>query len=284
MSAPSSFHASSLPRAEPAQAASPREPGGGSLLWSLITWALVVSCLVAGAVVVVTVGGLAALLGDKRRAVASRILQGSFNAITTLHPRYKITVTGKENLPPPPYILCPNHQSYSDVVYLFSLREHFKWVVKHELFFVPLFGPAMWIARYPRIRRGDLSHAQRLMHKVQTLLRQGVSVLVFPEGSRSPSGQLQPFQRGAARMAVAGQVPLVPVGVTGTARLLPKGSAAYPARAHIWIHVGEPISVAGKAMNRRDLRVLTETLRQGVIAAKAVGEEGVRQAGGPLTP
>src|SRR5688572_19804592 len=107
----------SSPQPSPADGSVRAEPGRGSLLWTLITWFLVILCLVGGALVMLPIAGVAALLGDKRRAVASFMLAGSFNLLTRVHPRYRVTITGKENLPPAPYILCPNHQSYSDVVY-----------------------------------------------------------------------------------------------------------------------------------------------------------------------
>lgn len=261
----------------PSASGRPRAPGEASVFWSLVTWCIVVSFLVVGGVLTVLIGGAAALLGDRSRKVAHTILTLAYNGITRVHPTYRITVTGKENLPEGPCILCPNHQSYSDVVYLYSMRLQFRFVVKRELFWVPLFGPAMWVAKYPKIDRGDTQSAQRMMSQVQEHLRAGVSVLTFPEGSRSASGELGRFHRGAARMAVQAQVPLVPVGITGTARLLPKGSIAYPARAHIWIHIGPPIATQGKT--RQELGELTRALREGVRSAKQLGEAKVQAEG-----
>jgi 1-acyl-sn-glycerol-3-phosphate acyltransferase len=245
---------------------SPRAPGEASFFWSLFTWIWVLGLLVLYSVPCIVLGALAILLGDRKRRVAAAILALAYRTITRWHPTYRRTITGVENLGGGPYLLCPNHQSLSDVVYLFSLPGHYKWIVKRELFWVPLFGICMRLAGYPAIRRGHVESATRVMDRVAWYLRQGIPVLNFPEGSRQRSGEIGRFQTGAARMAIMNQVPLVPVGVVGTARLLPVGIWTYPARAHLAIHVGKPIPTEGKTL--KDLRPLTRELREAVVAAK----------------
>lgn len=238
----------------------------------MLTWPWVIGWLIVAATLCVVVGGVAALLGDRRRRIAHRMLAFGYNTITRFHPRYRKSITGLEHLPAGPCVLCPNHQSYSDVVYLFSLPLHFRWVIKKELFYVPLFGAAMRVAGYPQVDRGNPASARELVSTVGAILSSGVPVLTFPEGSRSADGEVGRFQSGAARLAVMNQVPLVPIGVVGTGRLLPRGSAMYPADAHLAIHVGPPIPTTGLAA--ADVRSLTRTLRAAVIDAKR-GAQGV---------
>ena len=250
-------------RAPSRQAPPPRRT---SWLWTFVTWSLVVLSLCLGAFLCVVVGGVAALLGDRQRTLAHRMLRLGYTRIVEWHPRYRLTLTGLDNLPPGPAVLCPNHQSHSDVVYLFALPVGFKWIVKKELFRVPLFGVSMRVAGYPMIDRGDPESALRVLDQVTAVLKAGVSVLSFPEGTRSVTGELGRFQSGAARMAVLSQVPLVPIGVAGTDTLLPRNSAMFSDQRRLAIHVGRSIATTGVSM--KDVRRLTRELREAVAAAR----------------
>jgi 1-acyl-sn-glycerol-3-phosphate acyltransferase len=243
----------------------------GSAFWTLYTWAHVLFWLGLGALAAVAVGGVARLCGDRHGRVAQACITAAFRAVVKLHPRYQLTITGMENLPARSSVVCPNHQSLSDVVYLFSLPLGLKWVIKRELFAIPLFGAAMRVAGYLEIDRGDSSSAFALMSRAKRYLEAGLSVLSFPEGTRSRDGSLQRFQSGPVRLALEAGVPLVPVGVVGTGGLLPRSGMSYPARAHVRIHIGPPIETANQS--RRDARALTRQLRAAVQVAK---EEALR--------
>jgi 1-acyl-sn-glycerol-3-phosphate acyltransferase len=260
---------------EPAQAP-PRTPDEASWFWTLYTWFHVLGWLIVCSGPCIVLGALAILFGDKQRRVASGILAFAYRAIVRTHPKYVVSHSGLHNLGGGPYILCPNHQSLSDVVYLFSLPGHYKWVVKRELFWVPMFGICMRLAGYPAIHRGNIDSANKVMAQVKAYLEAGIPVLNFPEGKRQLSGELGKFQTGAARMAIVNQVPLVPVGVVGTARLMPRGSGMYARDAHISIDVGEPIPTVGLTL--KDLRTTTNRLHEAVAASKAVAQARVDAA------
>lgn len=249
-----------------------------SLPWTLYTWVHVLTWLFVGAVVAIIVGGLARLLGDRHGRVAHACIAFAYRGIVRTHPRYRITITGHENLPDGAAILCPNHQSLSDVVYLFSLPLPYRWVIKKELFRVPLFGAAMRVAGYPMIDRGNPDSAVHLLDKVSVLLDAGIPVLSFPEGTRSKDGRLGRFHNGPARIALAKGVPLVPVGIIGTANLMPRGSATYTAEAHISIHVGPQLDTTGHDL--REVRTLTRELRRRVEAAKVAAQRAIDEADG----
>ena len=238
-----------------------------SWVWTIVTWTLVLSTLCASAFTCVLVGGAFALFGDHHRRVAHQLLRFGYRHIVAWHPRYRLRLTGLENLPEGPAVFCPNHQSYSDVVFLFALPIDAKWIVKKELFHVPLFGSSMRVARYPVVDRGDPESALLVIQQVRDFLAAGISVLTFPEGTRSTNGAVGRFHGGAARMAVASQVPLVPVGVAGTDTLLPRGSMMFSDQRYLAIHIGPPIFTAGA--DTRQVRQLTRQLREGVLAAKA---------------
>ena len=236
--------------------------------WTLYTWTVVLGGLGIGAFFCFFVGGPAALFGDTQRHVAHRMLRLGYGIIVRLL-RFRLTVSGLENLTAAAseggVILCPNHQSYADVVYLYALPLPFKWVVKRELFWAPFFGPAMRLARYPAIRRGDAQSAENLLHTLAGLLAAGENILQFPEGTRSPTGELGGFQSGAARLALKSGAPLVPIGVYGTFAILPRHSLMYPARGHVHIHVGPPLTFTEP---RPTVRGLTRALREAVDNAR----------------
>ena len=255
----------------------PRAPGDVSLFWTLFNWSWIIFFMGLGALLCVTLGPIAILFGDRQRLVAHSMLAWANRCQVRWHPTCKLFLTGVENLAGAPFILCPNHQSYADVVYIYSLPVQFRWIIKRELFWVPFFGMSMRVAGYPAISRGDVDSAQGLLDRVAGYLRAGVPVLNFPEGSRSRTGELQRFHTGAARMAILNAVPLVPVGVVGTARLLPRGSVTFPSRARVGIHIGTPIPTKGLSLD--DLRSVTRQLRDAVLAAKAEAERSIYPQG-----
>ena len=120
-------------------------------------------------------------------------------------------------------IYVSNHQSMVDVLAVFALRTPFLWVSKVENFYVPFLGWNMWLNRYVPIKRGHLPSVMRMVRTCHRRLREGHNLFVFPEGTRSPDGNLIRFFPGAFRMAVRFQVPIVPVVVEGTGDILPKG-------------------------------------------------------------
>src|SRR6185369_11674287 len=109
------------------------------------------------------------------------------------------------------YVLVANHQSYMDILALYSLFKPYKWVSKEEIFKVPVIGPNMQLNQYVQIKRGDLKSIKEMMNCCKDWLRRGVSLLIFPEGTRSPDGQIQQFRDGAFRLSCEMNVPLIPI-------------------------------------------------------------------------
>jgi 1-acyl-sn-glycerol-3-phosphate acyltransferase len=122
-----------------------------------------------------------------------------------------------------PCIYVSNHQSMVDVLAVFALRTPFLWVSKVENFYVPFLGWNMWLNRYVPIKRGHLPSVMRMVRTCHRRLKEGHNLFVFPEGTRSPDGNLIHFFPGAFRLAVRFGVPIVPVVVEGTGDILPKG-------------------------------------------------------------
>jgi len=138
-------------------------------------------------------------------------------------------------------VLVSNHQSLLDILVLFRLYKHYKWVSKIEIFRLPFVGWNMTLNRYIPIRRGDRADARRMMEACGRALRGGSSVMMFPEGTRSPDGQLREFRHGAFTLAHREQVPILPIVLDGTTDALPKHGLVLRRAAHIVVQVLKPI-------------------------------------------
>src|SRR5262249_51268254 len=112
--------------------------------------------------------------------------------------------------------MVSNHQSLLDILVLFRLFVHFKWVSKAELFRIPCIGWNMTLNRYIRLRRGNPESIAAMIRDAERTLAEGSSLMIFPDGTRSPDGHLKPFKRGAFTLALRPRVPLLPIVMQGT--------------------------------------------------------------------
>jgi len=154
----------------------------------------------------------------------------------------KVKVQGLENLEAEvPRIYMVNHQSYFDIFALLAnLPVQFKFVLKEELMKIPFLGPAMRKAKYIGIRRENPRKAVKSMNEAADRFREGSSILIFPEGTRSPDGKLQAFKPGGFHLALKIKGDIVPVSIVGTHRIVPKGS--------LRLHKGTATMVIGKPL------------------------------------
>jgi 1-acyl-sn-glycerol-3-phosphate acyltransferase len=134
-----------------------------------------------------------------------------------------VRIEGREKIRPGmAYVMVANHQSLLDILVLFRLFVHFKWVSKIENFRVPFIGWNMSLNRYIKLRRGSRESVVDMMQRCERALAEGSSIMMFPEGSRSPDGRLKDFKPGAFELAQRTGVPLLPIVLEGTANALPK--------------------------------------------------------------
>jgi 1-acyl-sn-glycerol-3-phosphate acyltransferase len=124
-----------------------------------------------------------------------------------------------------PYIFMANHQSNIDIPVLIQALPSFqlRWVAKKELLYVPFFGLALWASKHILVERASLSTTISSLRKAKEKIAAGISVVVFPEGTRSTHGRLLPFKRGGFVLALQSRIPIVPVTINGTQAVLPKG-------------------------------------------------------------
>jgi 1-acyl-sn-glycerol-3-phosphate acyltransferase len=138
----------------------------------------------------------------------------------------KVNTKGIEKLDPDkPFVFMCNHQSNFDILVLFSaLPAQFRWIAKSELFRIPLFGQAMRGAGYISIERKDRKKAIQSLRQAAERIRSGVSVMIFPEGTRSPDGYIGEFKKGGFILAYDAGVPVIPVVLNGTWSIMSKNS------------------------------------------------------------
>jgi len=143
------------------------------------------------------------------------------------------------------YIVMPNHQSLYDVWALIGyIPLQLRWVMKKELRKVPLFGFACARMGHIYVDRGDSQRAKKSLEVSHNLLKNNLSVVFFPEGTRSPDGKLLPFKKGGFVIAIETKIPILPITINGSRYILPKGSMrCIPGTIHITIH--DPVSVEG---------------------------------------
>lgn len=179
-----------------------------------------------------------------------------------------IDIQGRENIPAGAAVFMPNHQSLFDILALFAgLPVQFRFLAKEELFRIPLFGMAMKRCGYIPVNRGDRRQAMASMQEAARRIAAGVSVIIFPEGTRSSTGRLLPFKKGGFQLALQSQMPIVPIAIEGTHAILPKHSRQLTS-GHIRIHIFKPVPTAGLKSSDRD--ALMEQVRAPLAAILGV--------------
>jgi 1-acyl-sn-glycerol-3-phosphate acyltransferase len=176
----------------------------------------------------------------------------------------RIEVAGTEKIPADtPVIFMSNHQGNFDIHALFrAIPRRFSWIAKEELFKVPVFGHSMARAGYIPLDRGAGGRrALKSMDKAAALIREGRSVVVFPEGTRTQDGSLLDFKQGGFLLAGKAGVPIVPITINGSMRINPRNRLElYPGT--IRIRFADPIPTAGAA--GKDRERLMEEVRKAI--------------------
>ena len=177
----------------------------------------------------------------------------------------RVRMRGAERLGTGPYVFTPNHQSHFDIAALLGyLPGCNRFAAKREMFAEPILGAVLRTMGMIPVDRGD---SQASIERLNRLALDGFSVIIFPEGTRSPDGGLLPFKKGAFVAAISLGVPVVPVVCKGTARIMPKGQylSILPGDAEVVIL--DPIPTAGMSYEDRDR--LRELVRERIAAELA---------------
>jgi len=191
------------------------------------------------------------------------------------NPLWHVRIEGRERLPwRGPAVIVANHLSLLDILVLYGLFRPFKWVAKASLFRIPFLGWNMVLSGYVPIWRGDRESIRQMMARCREHLALGTPVLIFPEGTRSPDGALQPFKDGAFRLAVEAGCPVIPVALSGTWATLPKHGLVLRRRMRARVQVLAPIEPSAHG---NDPAALREAARA-AIAAVLPPEDGAAAA------
>lgn len=173
-----------------------------------------------------------------------------------------------------PFIVASNHQSLLDPpLVLCAIPQKLRFVAKRSLFYIPIFGQALWAAGNVPIDRSRSDTSTRRLNRTGRRVGKDLSILFFPEGTRSPDGDLLPFKKGATMMALQTGHALLPVAVAGTRELLPKHARTVRPGA-VGVAFGAPVEVAGRTLADRD--EITRKVRDSVAALIPEAEEARR--------
>lgn len=193
----------------------------------------------------------------------------------------KVEVTGRHRLTGnQTYIFTPNHQSLIEVpLFVTYLGRNPAYLGKKEIFKYPVFGTGIRLIGAVPVDRSNSPAAVESAKLATENLRRGKSYVVYPEGTRSKDGGLQPFKKGAFMMAIDAGVPIVPITISGATKIMPKGEVrVFPSTVRITIH--EPISSEG--YSKENIVELMDRTREKVFSALGDDEAGLSAAVGNL--
>jgi len=215
--------------------------------WFEIIAVVLVSTVLMGVVFVLTAPF------DRCRQVVGRFFRICGTMLVRLNPLWSVKVTGwKRPKKSGPFVVVANHQSIADIPAISYLPWEMKWLSKESNFKVPGLGWMMSMAGDVPLRRGERESAKSAMARCKWYLERGMSVMIFPEGTRSADGEIKPFKDGAFRLALETGVPILPVVVAGSRHSIPKNSWVFGVKCQVRIEVLPPVEVKGKTIDDLD--------------------------------
>lgn len=186
--------------------------------------------------------------------------------MATLNPLWRFRYSGTMPADPRrPFVVVSNHESFADILLISYLPWEMKWLSKAELFRIPVMGWMMWLVGDIPVKRGFGPSAVEAMERCRRILRQRVSVMIFPEGTRSRTAELLPFKDGAFRLAIEAGVPILPLAVSGTRTALPKHDWRF-GRSVAEVQVLAPVETDGLTL--ADIPALKARVRDMIVRAR----------------
>lgn len=251
------------------------------LLYNLLYWPyLLTSC----AVLFVPALGLFLVTApfDPKRKLLARFTSAWGAHYLARAPLAGTHVIGLEKVPlDQPCVFVANHQSMVDILAVFGTRVPMLWVSKVENFYAPFLGWNMALNRYIPLKRGRLRSIVRMVRTCLRRLAEGDHIFIFPEGTRSPDGQMISFYDGAFRIARRAGVPVVPMVIEGTGDILPKGTFRISPRP-VTVKILDPIHPAEVGGDHRRLRDLVRSRMMAELAALRGQPEAAKTGEVPL--
>jgi 1-acyl-sn-glycerol-3-phosphate acyltransferase len=238
-------------------------------------WTETVLCVIVGTPIVALVFAFTAPF-DKGRYAAGRAFRLVAVAALKLNGLWKFRARGGPLRDPRrPYVVVSNHESYADIFLISMFPWEMKWLSKDTVFRIPLMGWMMQMAGDIKLVRGNRDSAAGAIISCRDRLAKRVSVMIFPEGTRSKTWEMLPFKDGAFRLAIESGVPILPIAVAGTRNAMAKGTFRF-LRARAIAQLLEPIETAGMTLD--DIGVLKQRTRERIEEGRRAlaGELGIR--------
>ena len=225
---------------------------------------------------------LPSLVFDRKKRRALHLFTCFWASLYTwFNPVWNVEIVHRERLVHGrPTVMVANHLSLLDILILFRLFTHYKWVSKIENFRVPLIGWNMWMNHYVPLKRGNRESVIAMMRQCEHTLADGNPIMMFPEGTRSMTGRMRAFKTGAFELALASRVPVQPLVIKGSGDALPKRGFVLQGRHPISVTVLDPIMP--EQFEGKSAEDLTECVRQ--LIADELGEKDLTPAEGDAQP
>jgi 1-acyl-sn-glycerol-3-phosphate acyltransferase len=185
--------------------------------WTVLILAVVVTCPV------ILLWRVVGWPVDQWNYFGGRLFRLIATLVDAVTPRWRFERRGRfPDNPRLPYVVVANHESFADILLLSTLPWEMKWLSKVELMRIPVFGWTMWAVRDIPVHRGHAASAREAMAECSRRLRGHVSVMIFPEGTRSRTPEMLPFKDGAFRLAIESGTPILPIALYGTRQAIAK--------------------------------------------------------------
>jgi 1-acyl-sn-glycerol-3-phosphate acyltransferase len=179
---------------------------------------------------------------DNNRILVHRFLRFQGWFLTHTIPLWSFKIEGREKVRRnQAYVIISNHQSILDIILLDNIRGDFRWISKAENFRVPILGLSMRMAGYISIERGSKESAVKMFEEAARSLEKNISIMIFPEGTRSKTNRLLPFKTGAFQLALRADKPILPVVVDGTGTVLPKHGYTFNSGNKLRVRIMDPV-------------------------------------------
>jgi len=230
------------------------------------TWLVLIVCMVILFPAMIVLRLVTAPF-DPGRYIVGRAFRYIGVIVERLNPLWRLRLSGARIANPRhPYVVVSNHESFADILLISNLPWEMKWLSKAELFRIPLLGWMMRLAGDVPVRRGFGPSAVEAIEQCRQILRNHVSVMIFPEGTRSTTGRMLPFKDGAFRLAIEAGVPVLPLVVAGSGTALPKRGWKM-GRSNAEVRVLEPVPTEGLTLD--DVAGLRNRVRGMIEEARA---------------
>ncbi|MEI8134321.1 MAG: lysophospholipid acyltransferase family protein [bacterium] len=170
-----------------------------------------------------------------------------------------------------PYVFVANHSSYSDIPILFAaIPQDIRLVLRQSLTLIPIWGWALLVSPMIIINRSSGAKSKQSLARAAEIISKGASVLLFPEGTRTPDGQLQEFHRGAFNLARESRARVVPVAILGAYEILPRSATLPRSNRNVAVHIGEALEFDSRITPDREREIemmnRAETIIRGMIS------------------